>query len=299
RFISVSGRPAFDSHGRFVGYRGLSRDVTFEQRDRRLLSLNRTISRILAEAGDPNEALTDAIRAICESESWDCGAYWRLDERDGVLRLHRGWCISDPAVMAVAEEAKQVAFEPGGGLIGIVWQTARPLWVADLANEPRVLRKDIVGRTGWKNAFLFPVLSQGKAIGVLEFSARFIAEPDERLLQVINGLGTQIGHYYAQAQTMIQLRESEERYASTIELAAIGISHIGVDGRFVHVNRQLCDMLGYTRDELLGLTVQQVSHPDDLHVTDESRARLYGGEIDSLKAEKRYVRKDGSPVWVR
>ena len=299
RFFSISGRPAFDSLGRFVGYRGLSRDVTSEQRDRRLLSLNRAISRILAEAGDADEALTDAIRAICRSESWDYGAYWRLDERDGVLRLHTSWCISHPGVMAVAEEAKQLAFEPGGGLIGIVWQTAQPLWVADLANEPRVLRKDAVHRTGWRNAFLFPVLFQGKAIGVLDFSARFIAEPDERLLQVINGLGTQIGHYYAQAEAMRRLRESEERYSSTIELAAIGISHIGVDGRFVHVNRQLCEMLGYTRDELLGLTVQQVSHPDDRHVTDESRARLYAGEIGSLKAEKRYVRKDGSPVWVR
>src|SRR5690606_14021094 len=54
-----------------------------------------------------------------------------------------------------------------------------------------------------------------------------------------------------------------------------------------------------TREELLRLTVHQVSHPDDRHVTDESRVRLYAGEIDSLKAEKRYVRKDGSLVWVR
>src|SRR5690606_5033541 len=147
----------------------------------------------------------------------------------------------------------------------------------------------------WKNAFLFPVLCHGKAIGVLDFSARAIAEPDERLLQVIHGLGMQIGNYYVQAETMRRLRESEERYASTVELAAIGISHIGIDGRFIHVNRQLCEMLGYSRDELLGLTIREVSHPEDRHVTDENRARLYSGEIDSLQAEKRYLRKDGTP----
>src|SRR5690606_17757755 len=127
------------------------------------------------------------------------------------------------------------------------------------------------------NAFLFPVLWQDKAIGVLDFSARHIPEPDERLVQVIHGLGMQIGHYYAQSEVLRRLRESEERYSSTIELAAIGISHIGVDGRFVHVNRQLCDMLGYSREELLGLTVREVSHPDDVNVTDQSRARLYAG----------------------
>ncbi|MFS8606803.1 MAG: EAL domain-containing protein [Gammaproteobacteria bacterium] len=299
RFVSVSGRPVFDSQGRFLGYRGLARDVTHEQRDRRLLSLSRSISSILSDAGDADEALTAAMRAICLSENWDCGVYWRLDERDGVLRMHAAWCIPDPAVSAVVEEGKRISFEPGSGLVGTVWQTAKPLWVTDLANEPRVLRKHVVRRTGWQNAFLFPVLTQGKAIGVLDFSARFIAEPDERLLQVVNGLGMQIGHYYAQAQTMRQLRESEELYSSTVELAAIGISHISVDGRFIHVNRQLCEMLGYTREELLRLTVHQVSHPDDRHVTDAARARLYAGEIDSLKAEKRYLRKDGSPVWVR
>src|SRR5690606_15678621 len=95
------------------------------------------------------------------------------------------------------------------------------------------------------------------------------------------------------------LREREERDASTVELAAIGISHIGVDGRFVHVNRQLCEMLGYTREELLELSFRDVSHPEDRHVTDKDRARLYAGEIDSLQAEKRYLRKDGTPVWVR
>src|SRR5690606_31651500 len=83
RFVSVSGRPAFDSQGRFVGYRGLARDVTREERDRRLLSLSRSISTILSDAGDADEALTAAMRAICLSESWDCGVYWRLDERDG------------------------------------------------------------------------------------------------------------------------------------------------------------------------------------------------------------------------
>ena len=269
------------------------------QRDQRLLALNRTISRILAEACEVEDALIAAIRAICRSEGWDAGQYWRYDERCGVLRYQTGWSLSTAEIKAVADESKEATFAPGTGLVGLVWQTAEPLWVPDLAAERRVQRKDIAARTGWKNAFLFPVLSQGKAIGVLDFSARSIPKPDEHLLQVIHGLAMQIGHYYAQAETMRRLRESEERYASTVELAALGISHIGVDGRFVHVNRQLCEMLGYTREELLELSFREVSHPEDRHVTDKDRARLYSGEIDSLQAEKRYLRKDGTAVWVR
>ncbi|HVZ32733.1 MAG TPA: EAL domain-containing protein, partial [Polyangiaceae bacterium] len=109
----------------------------------------------------------------------------------------------------------------------------------------------------------------------------------------------QIGVASAKAVTLEQLRESEERYASTVELAAIGISHVGRDGRFLHVNAQLCDMLGYTREQLLQLDIRQISYPDDAHKTDDARARLHRGEIPSLKVEKRYVRKDGTTIWVR
>src|SRR5205807_4963381 len=61
---------------------------------------------------------------------------------------------------------------------------------------------------------------------------------------------------------------------------------------------RLCENLGYAEDELLRLTGRQISHPEDLDVINAQRPRLYAGEIDSVRAEKRYVRKDGSIVWV-
>ena len=95
-----------------------------------------------------------------------------------------------------------------------------------------------------------------------------------------------------------RLRESEQLYSNLVELAAIGISQVDVNGRFVHVNRRLCEMLGYTRDELLQLNVRAISHEDDLFETDKGLRLLQSGEIDSFKVEKRYVRKDGTAIWV-
>ena len=94
------------------------------------------------------------------------------------------------------------------------------------------------------------------------------------------------------------LRESEERFRRTFELAGSGVAHIGMDRRFMRVNRRLCEMLGYAEDELLRLTGRQISHPEDLDVINAQRPRLYAGEIDSVRVEKRYLRKDGSIVWV-
>src|SRR5437588_9759197 len=99
-------------------------------------------------------------------------------------------------------------------------------------------------------------------------------------------------------QAEAALRENEERFRRTFELAGSGVAHIGMDRRFIRVNPRLCEILGYAEDELLRLTGRQISHPEDLDVINAQRPRLYAGEIDSVRVEKRYVRKDGSIVWV-
>src|SRR2546427_4538408 len=102
----------------------------------------------------------------------------------------------------------------------------------------------------------------------------------------------------ARKQAEASLHESERRFRRTFELAGSGVAHIGMDRRFLRVNRRLCEILGYPQDELLRLTGRQISHPDDLDVINAQRPRLYAGEIDSVRVEKRYLRKDGSIVWV-
>jgi PAS domain S-box-containing protein len=94
------------------------------------------------------------------------------------------------------------------------------------------------------------------------------------------------------------LRESEERYRRTFELAGSGVAHIGLDRKFIRVNRRLCEILGYPAQELIGMTGRQISHPEDLDVINKERARMERGEIDHVRVEKRYLRKDGSTVWI-
>src|SRR5205807_5617447 len=70
----------------------------------------------------------------------------------------------------------------------------------------------------------------------------------------------------ARKQTDAALRESEERYRRTFELAGSGVAHIGLDRKFIRVNRRLCEILGYPEHELIGMTGRQISHPEDLDV---------------------------------
>jgi diguanylate cyclase (GGDEF)-like protein/PAS domain S-box-containing protein len=299
QFISLSGNPVFDAAGTFLGYRGIARDVTRHERHQRLLELDRTVTRLLADTAQSGDALRAAIRAICESEGWEAGQYWGLDAANDVMRFQVGWNVANERIDRVVERARNLSIGRGVGLVGTVWQTGEPLWVPDLSREERLLRKDIVEQTGWKNALLVPVIARDQTIGVLDFNSAHIPEPDEYLLHVIGVLGAQIGNFHQRATALERLTESEDRYASTVELAAIGIGHIAGDGRFVHVNRQLCDMLGYSKEELLERTVRDISHPDDVDATQPWAARLRSGRSDHFKVEKRYLRKDGTTIWVR
>lgn len=90
------------------------------------------------------------------------------------------------------------------------------------------------------------------------------------------------------------LRESEERYRRTFELAGSGLAQVGLDGRFMRVNRRLCEMFGYSEAELVGMPVKDISHPEDRDAVDERRRKLFAGEVEMVRIEKRYLRKDGS-----
>jgi diguanylate cyclase (GGDEF)-like protein/PAS domain S-box-containing protein len=90
-----------------------------------------------------------------------------------------------------------------------------------------------------------------------------------------------------QAGTVRSLRDSEARFRKTFELAGSGIAHIDLDGRFLRVNRKLCEILGYSESELVGRWVHELSHPEDAK-----------SEPETTRLEKRYLRKDDTVVWV-
>ena len=94
------------------------------------------------------------------------------------------------------------------------------------------------------------------------------------------------------------LRESEVRFRAIFEQAAVGVAQVALDGRWMDVNLRLCEIVGYTRDELLAITFQDITHPDDLEADLEFVRQMLAGQIRTYGMEKRYRRKDGSIVWI-
>src|SRR5262245_28321914 len=93
------------------------------------------------------------------------------------------------------------------------------------------------------------------------------------------------------------LADSEAGCRALFENAAIGIARVAQDGRWLEVNQRLCDIVGYSREELMTKTLGDITHPDDLESDWNQARRLLAGEIENFSMEKRYYRKDGSVVW--
>ncbi len=102
----------------------------------------------------------------------------------------------------------------------------------------------------------------------------------------------------ARKRTAIALAESEARFSATFEQAAVGIAQVGLDGRWLRVNQRLCHIVGYTREELLQRTFQDITHPDDLATDLGFVRKVLAGELQTYTMEKRYLRKDRSVVTI-
>jgi PAS domain S-box-containing protein len=95
------------------------------------------------------------------------------------------------------------------------------------------------------------------------------------------------------------LRVREAEYRVLFESAGVGKGEVDIQTKqFVRVNRKLCEMTGYTPDELVSMKVTELTHPDDRAADVERYAKLIRGEIPEYEVEKRYVKKDGQPLWV-
>lgn len=103
----------------------------------------------------------------------------------------------------------------------------------------------------------------------------------------------------SRAQAEADLRLAQEHFASAFEEAPIGMALVAPDGRFLKVNRSLCEIGGYSEAELLKRRFQEITHPDDLDTDLEFVRRMLAGEIRTYQLEKRYFHRRGQIIWVR
>jgi PAS domain S-box-containing protein len=279
-----------------------SEDITERRRGDQRVAAQFAVTRVLAEADSFAGAAPQVLRPIGENLEWDWGSLWSFDWERGrdaaPLRCDIVWGAPDLESAEFDTVSREWVFAGGEGLVGQVWRTGKPIWIVDLTTEPGFLRASAAAKAGLHGGVIFPILLDTEPLGVVEFFSRAVREPDAEQLATLSAIGSQIGQFIKRRRAEAALRVSEERWRRLFETSAAGMALARLDGVFTAANPALQRMFGRAEEEIVGHSILELNPEEERAATAEALAKFRSGSLTERQVEKKYLKKDGSPVWL-
>jgi PAS domain S-box-containing protein len=200
----------FRERGKFVHTRSFTRDITDRRQAGRRLALQYAVTRILSESTDFVESARRILQVTCVGLKWDAGGLWILDHDAQVLRCVDFFTAPSITINEFETLTRRTAFKKGEELPGRIWESGEPARIDNVVEDSNLPLAAVARREGLHGAFGFPLLLGREVLGVLGFFSREIMEPDEELLQLVGGIGRQIGQF-------TKRKRAEEERAELLE----------------------------------------------------------------------------------
>jgi PAS domain S-box-containing protein len=265
------------------------------------IQLLRTVAAMANETTTIEEPLRACLDAVCALIGWPVGhVYMPSPEAPDRLVPLTIWHLDDTERFAVFREiTERTVLRRGEGLPGRVMATGKPFWVRDIGKDPSFPRarvaRDIPVRTG----FACPVLVGGEVAAVLEFFTTTAMDEDEKLLQVMTQVSTQLGPVIQRRRAEDSLRRSEEKYRSLVANIPDVTWTSDSRGTTLFISPNVETVYGFTPQEIYAdpdLFFGRI-HPDDVAGVKEAYHGLFEGNR-KFEVEYRVRRKDGAWIWL-
>jgi PAS domain S-box-containing protein len=229
----------------------------------RLRRTDHALTALLAEPRSLKDAAPRLLEAVCTTLGWEVGNLWQVDHDRRVLVFVDSWQRDRRTEEFVALSAGS-EFQPGVGLPGRVWATARPAWIHDVLFDPNFPRLPTAERLGLRGGFAFPILSGSSVVGVMEFFTRAPRPVDESLLALMSAAGSQIGQFIDRSRTLQRVTESEALTSAVIDAALDCIITIDSTGTIIEFNPAAVRTFGIRREEAIGRELAETIVPPAL-----------------------------------
>jgi len=269
----------------------------------RVYAVLSAVNHLIIRTSDRKELFEGACRILVEEGLFKMGWVGLVDEDTRTVR---------PAACSGCEDGYldciTISIDPvpeGDGPTGAAVRTGRFYINNDTENNPLMLpwRDDALSR-GYLSSAAFPLMQDGKVIGALTVygGERFFFDNEE--VRLLDALAADISYAIRSIEqeelrerAEAESRELSEKLQSLVEDALVG-AYIMQDNRFIYVNRRIAEILGYTKDEILGMDAVQMVHPDDRAMVRENIRRRIEEKVKDLHSEFRMLKKDGGVVFV-
>jgi len=273
---------------------GISRDITehkkaensIKEKNIELSTLNRIIT-LGNESQNLQEFLKKSYDQVLESVAFDRGGVYLYNPKTqhNKLVLHKN---VHPEFIAAVEDANI-----SEGLFSKVFDKYKPFYIEDFSEFMEGSKElDIY------SVAIVPLRSKEEYVGSMNVGSPVHQKLSQNELDLLVGIGKQMGIIIQKFEAEDRLRESEEKFRGFLEYGNIGMAITSVDKKWLYSNDQISEMLGYTREELHGMTWAELTYPEDLQPDVQQFNKMLEGEIDSYQMDKRFIKKRGDIVHV-
>jgi hypothetical protein len=280
------------------------RDITERQRAVRRLETQHAVALLLAESAPLADAMPLLLQIICENLDWDVGEFWSVERAANVLRQRALWHTPSTGIAEFARIAQSYPCAPGTGLPGRIWGSRASVWIADLAQDKNFPRAPLAVRAGLHSAFGFPLLSEGKVLGVLVFFSRQSQPPDEELSKVMSVIGSQTGQFIKRQQMEEALRQSERHLRAIIDTSPECVKLVAADGTLLDMNRAgLALIEAESAEAVVGQCVYSLVAPEyqeEFRALNEQVCQGHQGRLEfeliGLRGTRRWMETHAVPL---
>ncbi|HZZ39567.1 MAG TPA: PAS domain S-box protein [Acidobacteriaceae bacterium] len=265
------------------------RQIEAEMEERhRLATLAGEIGIALTGAESLERGLQSCAEVLIRHMHLACVRIWTLSEQEGGLRLQAAAGTLSGDDDARLRDAFEITRIAAGGDPQFISLSGHALCFGD---------PDCPGGAHLASLAVCPLKVSEDVLGVVAAFSRTSLTDAAR--QTFISVAHNIAQFVERKRGEASLRESEDRFRTAFEDAPYGMCMVALDGRFLHANAALCQMLGYSQGDLLSGAWPKITHPDDLQRSRQAQMRFTLGEVRTVEMEKRYIRKDGQVLWAR